>query len=247
MQPRPYQQEAIDAIEAGFKEFNRQLAVSPTGSGKTCLFAWLAKRRQPGRTLIMAHRNELVDQAIDKIRVATGIIAGKEKAEFSASLSDPVVVTSVQSMIRRLDRWPPNHVSLIVVDECHHSISDSWQTVLAHFTGQVLGVTATPDRGDKRKLGTFFENVAIDIPMVKLIQEQYLCPITVKSVPLRIDLNTVRLQAGDFSDEELGHALEPYLVPQGAGLSPADRHVPQIHRCVQSGWPGGQACRRGVA
>lgn len=99
----------------------------------------------------------------------------------------------------------------ILVHNCHHAISDSWQTVLDHFTGQVLGVTATPDRGDKRKLGTFFENVAIDVPLVELIRQEYLCPITVKSVPLEIDLGNVHLLAGDFSDEELGHALEPYL------------------------------------
>lgn len=212
LSPRPYQEKTVERIEIGFKEFERQLAVLPTGSGKTCIFAWLAARRLPQRTLILAHRDELIDQAIQKIRMATGIIASKEKAEFTASVEAPVVVASVQTMVRRLDRWPSDHFGLIVADEAHHAISNSWQTVLNHFTGQVLGVTATPDRGDKRKLGTFFENVAIDVPLVELIRQGYLCSITVKSVPLQIDLRCVHLLAGDFSDEELGHALEPYLL-----------------------------------
>jgi superfamily II DNA or RNA helicase len=212
MKPRPYQTQAVEKIEVGFDEFRRQLAVLPTGSGKTIIFAWLAQRRQPGRTLILAHRDELIDQAIHKISVATGIEAEKEKAEFAASASAPVVVASVQTMIRRLDRWPSDHFGLVVADEAHHAISDSWQKVLNHFNAHVLGVTATPDRGDKRTLGEYFENVAVDVPLVQLIKEKFLCPITIKSVPLQIDLSKVRLMAGDFSDRELGHALEPYLL-----------------------------------
>lgn len=211
MRPRPYQEEALNSILTSFKEFNRLLAVLPTGSGKTILFSWLAQRRLPGRTLILAHRDELIDQAIDKLYAATGITAQKEKAEAVASLSAPVVVASVQTMIRRLGRWPRDHFTLVVADEAHHAISESWQKVLSHFQGQVLGVTATPDRGDKRKLGEYFEAVACDVPLVDLIRQKFLCPITIKSVPLRIDLSKVHSLAGDFSDLELGHILEPYL------------------------------------
>jgi superfamily II DNA or RNA helicase len=211
MKPRPYQSHAITCIRDGFKEFRRQLAVLPTGSGKTIIFAWLAQLFLPLRTLILAHRDELIDQAIDKIKVATGIQAEKEKAESNASPHAVIVVASVQSMIRRLDRWPSDHFNLVVADEAHHAISESWQTVLNHFSGRVLGVTATPDRGDKRNLGEYFENVAVDIPLVHLIREGYLCPITVKSVPLKIDLSKVHLLAGDFADKELGSILEPYL------------------------------------
>jgi len=212
MTPRPYQKEALTKIREAFKEFRRLLAVLPTGSGKTIIFAWLAQQFTPARTLILAHREELIDQACDKVYKATGLRAEKEKAEFHADPCAPVVVASVQTMIRRLDRWPANHFGLVVADEAHHAISDSWQKVLNHFDGPVLGVTATPDRGDKRTLGEYFEAVAIDVPMVQLIREQYLCPITIKSVPLQIDLSHVHLLAGDFSDAELGHALEPYLL-----------------------------------
>lgn len=212
MQARPYQSEALDRIRVGFREFRRQLAVLPTGSGKTIIFAMLARTQLPSKTLILAHRDELIDQAIDKIRAATNLHADKEKAESRAALESPIVVASVQSMVRRLERWPPDHFHLIVADEAHHAISESWQKVLNHFNGCVLGVTATPDRGDKRTLGEYFENIAVEIPLVRLIKERYLCPITIKSVPLKIDLSSVHLQAGDFADRELAHILEPYLL-----------------------------------
>lgn len=121
MQPRPYQSQIIQSVEAGWKDYRKQLVVLATGGGKTPVFSWLAQRIQPERTLILAHREELIDQAIDKLRQATGIRADKEKAEHRASLSAPVVVASVQSMQGdRLQRWPANHFGLVVADEAHH-------------------------------------------------------------------------------------------------------------------------------
>lgn len=214
MTPRPYQQNAINAVETGFGQFRRQLIVVPTGGGKTICFAHLAKRN-PTRTLIIAHREELIDQAIQKLHTATGISAAKEKAEARASLDSQVVVASVQTLIgeTRLNRWPSNHFGLVIIDEAHHAVSDSFRRVLAHFDGHanVLGVTATPDRGDKRNLGEYFENIAYEIGLFDLIRDGYLSPITIKSVPLQIDLNGVRQTAGDFNDADLGSAIEPYL------------------------------------
>ena len=214
MQPRPYQLDCLAAIEEGFKTFQKQLAVLSTGAGKTCIFSWLAKRQQC-RTLILAHRNELIDQAIQKLHSATGIKADKEKAEARASKDSQVVVASVQSLIgeSRINGWPDDHFGLVIVDEAHHCISDSYQKVLRRFDGHanVLGVTATPDRGDKRNLGEYFENIAYEIGLFDLIRDGYLSPITVKSVPLKIDLNGVKQTAGDFNDADLGNAIEPYL------------------------------------
>lgn len=212
MTPRPYQQACIDATLAGFRECDRQLLVLPTGGGKTLVFSWLAKAMQPARTLILAHREELIDQAIAKLRAATGICAEKEMAEHHATLDAPVVVASVQSMIRRLDKWPSDHFGLVVADEAHHAISDSWQKVLNRFApAKVLGVTATPDRGDKRNLGSYFQRVAAEIGLFDLVHQGYLAPITLQSVPLEIDLRSVRTTAGDYNDADLGDALAPYL------------------------------------
>lgn len=211
---RPYQQTILEAIDIGWREFRKQLIVVPTGGGKTIIFANVAKA-QPNHTLILAHREELIDQAIDKLRAATGVVADKEKAEHWADLGARVVVGSIQSLIRepRRRRWPRDHFDLVIVDEAHHVIADSYRSVLSHFDGhaRVLGVTATPDRGDKRNLGQYFDNVAAEIPLFDLIDDGYLCPITVKAVPLKIDLSGVRQTAGDFSEADLGTALEPYL------------------------------------
>jgi superfamily II DNA or RNA helicase len=213
MNLRPYQSKIVTDVEAGWGTFRKQLAVCPTGGGKTIIFAFIASREQ-GRTLILAHREELIDQAVDKLRKATGIFAEKEKAEEKASLNAKVVVASVQTLMReaRRLRWPPNHFSLIVCDEAHHSISPSWQAVLSYFSSaRVLGVTATPDRGDKKNLGSFYENVAAEINLMDLVNDGYLSPISIRSIPLKIDLNSVTSVAGDFDQQELGHALEPYL------------------------------------
>jgi superfamily II DNA or RNA helicase len=213
VQPRPYQQHAIEAVRSGFDNFSKLLGVAPTGSGKTVLFSHIAKNRLPERTLILAHREELIDQAIDKLFKATGIRAEKEKAEFAASLSASVVVASIQTMQRRLEKWPQDHFGLVVCDEAHHSISSSWRSVLSHFdsNADVLGVTATPDRGDKRNLGSYYENIAFEISLFDLIHDGFLSRITIKSVPIEIDLKGVSQVAGDYDQSELGQRLEPYL------------------------------------
>jgi superfamily II DNA or RNA helicase len=210
---RPYQLEAVEAVENGWKEFRKQLLVAPTGSGKTIMFSALANRALPDKTLILAHRDELIEQAVDKLHQATGIIAEKEKAEFTASVTAPVVVASVQSMVRRLDNWPATHFGTVIIDEAHHALAGQWRTVLQHFDpyANVLGVTATPDRGDKKNLGQYFENVPFQISLVDLIRQRFLCPITIQTVPLALDISDVRQTAGDYNEADLGEALEPYL------------------------------------
>lgn len=212
---RPYQHAALEAITRGFQTHQRQLAVKPTGAGKTIVFASLADYYQPRRTLVLAHREELIDQAVDKIRRTTGLEAEVEMAESYASRQAPVVVASVQTLMReaRRSRWPRDHFGLIVVDEAHHTLADSYLSTLRHFDQNafVLGVTATPDRSDKRTLGAYYENIAFEISLLDLIKQRWLSPITVKTLPLQIDLGGVRTVAGDYSADDLGHALDPYL------------------------------------
>ena len=216
MQPRPHQKQMLDGTDRGWRDgFRKQLVVCPTGGGKTPFFAWEAERNLPGRTLILAHREELIDQAISKVYAATGISADKEKADSYASLTAPIVVASVQSLCReaRRSRWPKDHFSLVVVDEAHHSLASSYQSVLKHFDehAKVIGVTATPDRGDKKNLGQYFDNIAAEVQLFDLIDDGYLSPITTLALPVKIDLSAVRQTAGDFNESDLGSALEPYL------------------------------------
>ena len=218
MELRPYQQEAKDSI---FTEWGngiqKTLLVLPTGCGKTIVFAKVAEEcvRNGDRVLILAHRGELLDQASDKIAKATGLGCATEKAEESCLCSwFRIAVGSVQSMMRekRLSRFPKDYFDTIIIDEAHHCISDSYQRVLQHFPqSKVLGVTATPDRGDMKNLGTVFESLAYEYTLPKAIKEGYLSPIKAVTIPLKVDLTGVGMQSGDFKARDLGTALDPYL------------------------------------
>lgn len=215
---RPYQQEAHDSIlekwEAGT---DKLLLVLPTGCGKTIVFAAVTNDRvkQGSRVLILAHRGELLEQAADKLAKSTGLGAALEKADSSCFGSwFRVVVGSVQSLMRdtRLDKFPEDYFTTIIIDEAHHCISDSYQKVLRHFPkAKVLGVTATPDRGDMRDLGTYFEQIAYEYTLPEAIREGYLCPIKALTIPLKIDISQVGISQGDFKAGEVGTALDPYL------------------------------------
>lgn len=213
---RPYQNAFVSGVARGFHEgFMRQLGVLPTGGGKTICFANIAQRfheKRGERTLVLAHREELITQAADKIKQATGLEASIEKAGDHADRSAPVVVASIQTMQgARLESWNPDHFGLIVCDEAHHVLADQWQTTLARFNSRVLGVTATPDRGDKKNLATFFENLAYEIGILDLISQGFLAPVKIKAVPLRIDLADVKSTAGDYDAKALDAAIAPYL------------------------------------
>ena len=154
---RPYQQAAMEAVLREWDEgHDRTLLVLPTGCGKTIVFAKIAESRvRVGeRVLIMAHRGELLEQAGDKILQATGLKCAVEKAEQTCRGSwYRIVVGSVQTLMRdkRLKQFPADFFDTIIIDEAHHSVSDSYQHVLQYFErAKVLGVTATPDRADMR-------------------------------------------------------------------------------------------------
>lgn len=218
MELRPYQQEAKQAI---FREWDqghsRTLLVLPTGCGKTIVFAKVAEEcvRNGDRVLIMAHRGELLDQASDKIAKTTGLGTAVEKAEQTCLGSwFRIVVGSVQSLQNenRLQKFDADYFDTIIVDEAHHVLSNSYQKVMEHFSGaKVLGVTATPDRGDMRNLGNFFESLAYEYTLPKAIKEGYLSPIKAMTIPLKIDFSNVAVQAGDFKVSDIDTALDPYL------------------------------------
>ena len=218
MELRPYQQEAREAI---FEQWDggvlKTLLVLPTGCGKTIVFAKVTEDcvRRGDRVLILAHRGELLEQAADKIRQSTGLGCAVEKAEETCMGSwFRVVVGSVQTMMRekRLGQFPEDYFQTIIIDEAHHCISDSYQKVLNHFSSaKILGVTATPDRGDMRNLGSYFESLSYEYTLPKAIKEGYLSPIKALTIPLKIDMTGVGVQAGDFKASDISTALDPYL------------------------------------
>ena len=215
---RPYQQQARDRIHAEWDAgHTRTLLVLPTGTGKTIVFASVAadQVRAGDRVLILAHRGELLEQAADKLQRSTGLVSAVEKAE-STCLDSwfRVVVGSVQTLQRtaRLERFPQDYFGTIIIDEAHHAITDGYRRILDYFSGaKVLGVTATPDRGDMRNLGEVFDSLAFEYKLTDAIKEGYLCKIMAQTIPLKLDITDVGFTSGDYSLGQLGTALDPYL------------------------------------
>lgn len=218
MKLRPYQNKAKAAVLKEWDEGNiKTLLVLPTGTGKTIVFASITEEcvRRGERVLILAHRGELLEQAADKLKKATGLGAAVEKAEQSCLGSwFRVVVGSVQTLMRekRLSGFSRDYFDDIIIDEAHHAISDSYQTILRHFDkARVLGVTATPDRGDMKNLGQVFDSLAYEYTLPQAIKEGYLSPIKAVTIPLQLDLTGVAMQSGDFKASDIDTALDPYL------------------------------------
>lgn len=214
---RPYQQEAREAVHKEWETRRSTLLVIPTGGGKTIIFSAIIEDcvRKGQRVLVLAHRSELLDQAADKLHKSTGLQCAAEKAEQSCIGSFyRVVVGSVQTLQRekRLAQFDPDFFDVIIIDEAHHALADGYRVILDHFTGaKILGVTATPDRGDMKDLGAVFESLAYEYTLPRAVQEGYLAPIKAVTIPLKLDISQVGVQSGDYKPGELGTALDPYL------------------------------------
>lgn len=192
-----------------------------------------------GRVLILAHTDELLDQASDKLARSTGLDAEKEKAEHHASHFAQVVVGSIQTLSRerRLLEWPEDHFTLVIVDEAHRSLAASYQKVLRYFHfgaaslqdgweppeagvecktfARILGVTATADRGDKRSLGEFYEACAFDYGLLQAVRDGYLVRPVAELIPLQIDLRGIKTSrsanGSDFDISEVTARITPFL------------------------------------
>ncbi|MDP1580995.1 MAG: DEAD/DEAH box helicase [Candidatus Didemnitutus sp.] len=216
---RDYQRAACEAVDSAWAEFNRLLIVLATGTGKTVIFTKLTQDEvaRGGKVLILAHSTELLDQAADKLARSTGIIAAREKGADTASLDDTVVVASVQTLSRetRLQSWPDNHFTLIIVDEAHRTLAASYLKILNYFKSRVLGVTATADRGDKRNLAAFYEHMPYQFGLLAAVHGGWLVRPRVHEIPLKIDIQNVRIsrtaEGADFSLTEVGHRIAPFI------------------------------------
>ncbi len=216
---RPYQEEAIKAIQSHWDEWRKELLVLPTGCGKTVVFNEIARQRSPG-VLILAHRDELIEQARQKYGGETG----KVKADENSIRG--VTVGSVQTMCRRT--YEPDLFSTIIIDEAHHAIGDSYQNILNQFPeAKVLGVTAPPDRGDRKSLGKYFDGIAYEYSLKQAVKDGYLCPITARTIPIDIDLSEVKVSVGDFEVNSIAETLEPYLpeIAKAIAEYAADRKI----------------------
>lgn len=215
---RNYQEKAVNCIREEWNAGHKKtLLVLPTGTGKTIVFATVVKYGvdEGKRALILAHRNELLEQAADKLRDACGLDSALEKAEATTVGEDhQVTIGSIQtlSLEKRLTAFPKDYFDIIVVDEAHHSMSDTYQRVLQYFDNAlVLGVTATPDRADHKELGEFFDSKAFEYTLNQAVRDGFLCKVKAQMIPLDIDIKDVGISQGDYALNQVGNALEPYL------------------------------------
>ena len=213
-----YQEEAVSAILGQWeKGFRHTLLVLPTGTGKTIVFAKVVEIKvgQGKRVLILAHRSELLSQASDKVKHVSGLDSSLEKAEStSVGSSLPITIGSIQTLAieNRLTKFPRNYFDIIVVDEAHHVMSDTYQRVLQYFnTAEVLGVTATPDRSDRKNIGQYFDSLAYEYTLTRAIREGHLSPVKAQLIPLELDITDVGYSNGDYAVNQLGNSLEKYL------------------------------------
>lgn len=216
LQLRDYQQEALDAVIREYQAgITRQLVALPTGTGKTVLFGALAKElNRP--TLIIAHREELLQQAADKIRLLwpeadIGIV----KAERN-EIDHQVIIASIQSISRsrRLQQLADRGISLLIIDEAHHAAADTYQRVIKDMgfmdgdPGKLLiGVTATPARGDKIGLDSIFREITFQRSLTTMIRAGYLADLKGIQVKAETNLAGVKTRAGDFVQGELEAAV----------------------------------------
>lgn len=216
MDYRPYQKESILYTLNEWKAHKSTLLVLPTGTGKTIIMSGLIKIivNSNKKVLLLAHREELLLQAQDKLYKSTGITSELEKANYHANKDSSVVIGSVQTLSKenRLMEYEKDHFDFILIDECHHAITNTYKRVLDYFdNAKILGVTATPKRSDLRDLSEIFETVAYQYDIKTAINDGFLCDINIRTLPLTIDLRNVDITCGDYRADELGETIEPYL------------------------------------
>lgn len=213
MKLRPYQEEALQAIRTSLeKGVRKQLVVLPTGGGKTIVFAQLPKMFH-GNMLVLAHREELLAQAKEKILWANPHLKVEiEQGQNVADIDADVVVASTATLGRsnsaRIGKFPSNHFATVVVDEAHHAAAPSYKRILEHFTPQLqLGVTATPQRGDKIRLTDVFDEIVYFKTIEELIRDNYLSNLAGYRIMTETDISKVTTRSGDWAEGELSEAV----------------------------------------
>lgn len=225
MKLRDYQSQAVDAVFTHWADHDSTLIVCPTGGGKTIIFGHVAKeasdRGFAGRIMVVAHREELVFQAAQKIERITGERPAIEMAEYRADhslMEKRVVVASVQTLVAgrdggRMTNFNPHEFGVLIIDETHHSVASTYRRIINHFRQnrslKVLGVTATPDRADEEALGQIHDSVAFDYEISDAIEDGWLAPIRQTVVEVDgLDLSSVRTTAGDLNGADLARVME---------------------------------------
>jgi superfamily II DNA or RNA helicase len=241
---RPYQRQCLERLLQRYREGKRRMLVSlPTGTGKTIIFAQFPQYfKMKKRLLVLAHREELLEQAREKFHDADPNLAVEiEQAGKRASADCRVVIASVPTIGRtgnkRLAALDPDDFYLIVVDEAHHAVAKSYRAIFDHFKvfapdtpRMLVGFTATPRRGDRQGLGEVFEEIAYSRRLEEMIRAQFLCPVSGWRVTSDVDLDRVQVRGGDFVESQLAAAVD--VAERNALLLRAYQDLAPHRRCI---------------
>lgn len=220
MKLRDYQAQAVQKVRAKLAAgVTRQLCKMATGLGKTPLFSALPDALGfTGRMLVLDHRTELTDQALDKLKKWNpGRTVGLEMGSRRCN-GEQLVVAGVQTIGRkdspRLLKFDAFQFDALVIDEAHHATAQSYRTVINHFTQNpkllLLGVTATPNRADGKGLGEIFQEIVEDRDILFGITKGWLAELRGIRVKTGVDLSKVHNKVGDFDLAELGNTVNTY-------------------------------------
>ena len=211
MKLRPYQERLVSQIREALGRNRRVLVQSPTGSGKTVMFTYIAAglQRKSKRALIGSHRQQIDDQNSASL-AAWSIPHGRVRAHLPTLPAD-IHVGMIQTIVNRLDKIGPR--DLIIIDEAHHSPAGQWAKVLDyHAFAYLLGFTATPQRLDGKGLDSQYDELIIGPSTSELIEAGYLADYRAFSSPLRADLSSLKVRAGEYRAEEVADAMTKHIV-----------------------------------
>jgi superfamily II DNA or RNA helicase len=223
-EPRDFQKQAISESLELLNRGENPLIIMATGTGKTFTGSHIIKKRleqTKGKTLWLAHREELILQAKESIESICGVRCGIELGEYHSTGKEQIIVGTVQSLHekRLVSKFSPDHFSDIWIDEAHHSASKSYLNLVNYFpNARKIGLTATPDRADERGIGNIFTKIAYNYSLLDAIKNKNLCPIRGVRLDIEIDLSKVSTVAGDLNQGELDEAMSKDLFAMAEGI-----------------------------
>lgn len=221
---RDYQQNAIDRVhEAIGRGVRRPAVVLATGGGKTVVFSHLIPQLKPispergGKTLVLAHKEELVRQAVQTIKSINPLLkVDIDMRHLTPSRDADVIVASVPTLVRktRLEAYDPDEFKTIILDECHHAAAGSWVKILRYFEAHteelpiyVVGFTATMERNDSKSLGLMFDEVVFERDLLTMVQNKELVDVKFSCIDIDLDLEQVATRKDDYDLSSLSRAI----------------------------------------
>jgi len=199
---REYQKECLISMQQ--QSEGRYVIVMSTGLGKTCVFTEYINQLEPGiKVLILSHREELVNQPIKYIRRMVGIEQSNLKSD-----GESIICASVQTLVKRLDKFDKDYFDVIITDECQHSPAKTYQKIYGYFNFKIhFGFTATPNRFDNVRLDTTFDKIIYEKPLKWGIENKYLSDIYCKRFYINYDLKGIKTSNNDYQLKALDEVV----------------------------------------